>query len=133
MRQRQWQKYVGRTFTGTNGPNKACVMQPVTALTNDMQSLLTKVEALNASGSTNIPFALGWGWRLVSSTAPFTDAAPYTDSSTVKAIVLMTDGTNDLPNESSISHKSGYTPYGSVAQARMGNLDDGNLIDTEAR
>lgn len=135
LRQRQWQKYVGRSFPDTTGavagPNKNCVMQSVTALTNDMQSLLTKIQALNASGATNIPFGLGWGWRLISSTAPFTDAVAYTDYSTVKAIVLMTDGTNDPPNEDSDLNESGYTPYGFAKQGLMGNLDSGNLIDTE--
>jgi Flp pilus assembly protein TadG len=131
LRKRQWQKYVGRTYTGTAGPNAACVMQSITPLTNDMQSLLTKIQALNASGATNIPNGLGWGWRLMSSAAPYTDAVPYTDYSSVKAIVLMTDGTNDPPNENSDLNKSGYTPYGFAKQGLMGNLNSGNLIDTE--
>ncbi|MFO1186055.1 MAG: hypothetical protein U1E87_00490 [Alphaproteobacteria bacterium] len=61
------------------------------------------------------PSLLGWAGGLPPA-APYTEGAAYTDYGTVKAIVLMTDGTNDPPNEDSDLNESGYTPYGFAKQ-----------------
>ena len=131
-RQKNWQKYVGKSFAGTTGPNQGCVMQPVQTLTNDMSVLKTMINGLVPNGSTNVPFGLGWGWRLISPSAPYTEGVAYSDPKTVKAIVLMTDGTNDMPSESSTLNGSGYATNGFAAQALMGNLNSGQTINTEA-
>ncbi|MBY0422032.1 MAG: hypothetical protein K2Q06_06980, partial [Parvularculaceae bacterium] len=50
-------------------------------------------------GDTYIPAGLFWGQALISSDAPFTEAATYTQvqsESGVKAVILMTDGMNTL-------------------------------------
>ena len=119
-RQKNWEKYVGKTYTGTNGPYRACAMQPILPMTNDKTAILSKISALNAAGNTHIPEGLAWGWRLVSPGAPFTEGVPYSNQSFRKAIVLMTDGDNTMPTEGSTLNASDYTAYGYASQARMG-------------
>jgi Flp pilus assembly protein TadG len=130
-RQKQWLKYVGRTYTSTTGPNTGCNMQQVTPMTNDMQSLETKINSMVAQGSTNVPIGLTWGWKLISPAAPFTDGVAYSDNGTIKAIVLMTDGENDMPGQNSNLNKGGYSANGYPAQGRMGNFNAGGFIDDE--
>lgn len=119
-RQKTWEKYVGKTFTGTAGPRRACAMQTVLPLTNDKQAILDKINALNPSGNTHIPLGAAWGWRLLSPTPPFTEAVSYSAPLWIKAMVLMTDGMNTMPSQSSTLNGSRYTAYGYAAQARMG-------------
>jgi len=71
---------------------------PLTRLTNDRNEILSKIDAMNASGETYIPAGLAWAWRVLSKTAPFDDGVAYSamnDGASVrKALVLMTDGKN---------------------------------------
>ena len=56
-------------------------------------SLNNKVDAMQASGNTNVTIGLVWGWHALTPTLPLTegsDPAPDKD----KVIVLLTDGTN---------------------------------------
>jgi hypothetical protein len=130
-RQNQWQKYVGRSYAAATGPNAGCDMQQITALTNDMQSLETKINSMVAQGYTNVPMGLTWGWKLISPPPPFIDGVAYSDNRTIKAIVLMTDGENDMTGENSTLNKGRYTAQGFPAQGRMGNFDAGGLIDDQ--
>ncbi len=131
-RQNNWQKYVGRTYTGTQGPYRACAMQPILALTNDKTTILAKINALNPAGNTHIPVGLGWGWRLVSPEAPYTEAVAYTNTAFQKAIVLMTDGDNTMPAQDSTLNASDYTTYGYAAQAKMGaGIDTTSEMEAE--
>ena len=52
-----------------------------------------KIDSLTASGSTYIPSGLIWGWRTLTPSTPFTEAAS-SSKDTIKALVLMTDGAN---------------------------------------
>ena len=68
----------------------------ITPLTDTRSTVTTAIDALAANGNTVIPAGLLWGWRVLSSTAPFTEGAAYSDEKWVKAVVLLTDGENDV-------------------------------------
>jgi Mg-chelatase subunit ChlD len=56
-------------------------------------NLNNKIDAMRASGNTNVTIGLAWGWHALTSNLPLTegsDPAPDKD----KVIVLLTDGTN---------------------------------------
>ena len=71
---------------------------PLTRLTNVKETITAKISAMNATGNTYIPSGLMWGWRVLSSVAPFDDGVAYgamAGGETVKkALILMTDGAN---------------------------------------
>lgn len=70
----------------------------LTRLTNSTYTLSNAISSLSASGETYIPAGLLWGWRTLSSSAPFADGAAQT-STLQKSLILMTDGANTLsPN-----------------------------------
>jgi Flp pilus assembly protein TadG len=70
----------------------------LTPLTTNMSTVRSAITALTATGETYIPSGLAWGFNIVSSPIPFTEAAPYNpagvNENPRKAIVLMTDGQN---------------------------------------
>jgi hypothetical protein len=65
-------------------------------MTNVKATITSAINAMNASGYTAIPEGLAWGWRVVSPTAPYTEGVDYDDDETIKAIIVMTDGKNEL-------------------------------------
>ena len=69
-------------------------ISPVTRLTSNRGSIISGLNAMKSERNTYIPSGLAWGWRSISSTAPFADGVPYSDGSVKKVIVLMTDGAN---------------------------------------
>ena len=82
------------------GPNANCIRAPIVPLTNDPAALLDAIDNMVAAGNTVIPAGLEWGWHLISpKVAPvvFPDNGyprPYSDTQTIKVIILMTDGQN---------------------------------------
>lgn len=86
--------------TGSNIPglnNYTCASE-LLALSTDQAVVEAKIDNLNPWGNTYIPSGLMWGWRVLSSGAPFTEAAPYSEmdggSPLRKVMVIMTDGEN---------------------------------------
>lgn len=94
---------------GGGSPNFKCG-QPVQPLTNVKSAITSRINAMVADGSTVIPEGLAWGWRLISPGAPFTEGAAYTDPDTVKAIILLTDGENNVRGNGQFG--SNFTAYG---------------------
>ena len=76
------------------GPNAGCELQPVTPLTTSRSTVLSAISAMTVIGDTNIPAGLAWGWHVLSPNGPLVKGAPYTDTTTRKFVVLMTDGQN---------------------------------------
>lgn len=103
----------------TFGPNAGCAMQQLKRLSTDFASLKTTVNGLVASGETNIPLGLMWGWHTLSPNAPFGDGVAYGTEKTQKIIVLMTDGDNTM-NAPSNDNDSHYHGYGYIWQDRLG-------------
>ncbi len=78
--------------------NQSCTTEIVT-LTDDKQKLLTTIDSFVATGETYAPAGLLWGWNMLDSQKPLTEAKPTNvmmNKGGTKAIVLMTDGQNTL-------------------------------------
>ncbi len=83
------------------GPNFSCPLQQIMPLSNDQTTILSEINAMKAYGATVISAGLTWGWHLISPTVssvlfPKNAATSYKDASTIKAIILLTDGENDV-------------------------------------
>ena len=104
----------------SKGPNTGCDIRPIVRLTTNFTALRSAIKNLQASGSTNIPIGLVWGWHTLAPLPPFSDGVPYRTDKHKKIVVLMTDGDNkissiDTPNGSS------YTGVGHIRQKRVLN------------
>jgi len=102
----------------SGNPNHGCGISRVVKLTSDARKVDAAVRGLNADGFTNIPMGLVWGWHaLTPSGGPLgsDNAEPYTTVDLVKAVVLMTDGENDLG-----SQPDEYSGVGRLSQFRVG-------------
>ena len=100
-------------------PNAGCGVSPTIPLTRDPAVLKRAVRAMDTDGLTNIPIGLAWGWHaLTPDTGPFGAGAaePYGKADLVKAVVLMTDGENNLGEAGS----NPYTGVGRMDQGRVG-------------
>jgi Flp pilus assembly protein TadG len=104
---------------GPFSPNENCPAARVQPLTNAKSTILNAVNAMTADGSTNIPEAIAWGWRLLSSTEPFTQGAAYSDQNTIKALIVLTDGENSVSGS--------FSSYG---QGNGGNPQLGPQVNT---
>lgn len=95
-RQRDVNKYIGTASFNRSapGPNALCNTTAITPLTSTQSTVLSAVTAMQPLGGTNIAEGLGWGWRALSSGAPFTEGRPRNTRDNLKALVLMTDGEN---------------------------------------
>lgn len=129
--QRNGNKYLGFADAGSyqiydpfpfGGPNLNCVPQPVQALTNQKSAIIAAINGMQAAGATVIPSGLAWGWRVISPGIPFVEGAPYSDQGVIKAIILLTDGRNQV--EMDFGHnKSYYSSYGYAAEGHLGATD----------
>jgi Flp pilus assembly protein TadG len=134
LRQARTCKYKGvkPTTSGGRGPNFLCTTRAVTPLTNIRKSLDDSIDAMQASGNTNILEGLLWGWRVLSPTEPFTEGKAYGKPNNRKIVILMTDGENfigSLPNFNS----SYYTAFGYASQKRIGNPVSSSEATNRAR
>jgi len=94
--------------------NLTCA-SPITPLTSSASTAKSAIAALTATGDTYIPSGLAWGFNMLSSPQPLTDAATYDPSGLNrkprKAMVLMTDGANSkLMNAGNGRHDVNPTP-----------------------
>lgn len=107
------------------GPNFGCPLQPIIRLTNSQTAILNEINAMQAYGGTVIPAGLMWGWHVISPNGPFGDGVAYTDPNTIKAIILLTDGQDDVQTNASTVPTNGfnqsiYSAYGYAANAYGG-------------
>jgi hypothetical protein len=127
----QRQCYAGKYKTASaSGPSFSCPPAPITPMTNVQGTIDDAIDALVAKGNTVIPAGLLWGWRVISPTAPFTEGAAYSDEKWVKAIVLLTDGENDVSGGSNGIDKSVYGAFGYAKNGHMGNTSGSNAEST---
>ncbi len=105
-------KYIGykiqpETNSNTAGPWKNCTKSPVVPMTHDRAIVEAGIDAMIASGNTNVAEGLAWGMRVISPGEPFTKVggsgsiaattvAPYNGPRWQKIVVLMTDGANNV-------------------------------------
>jgi len=120
VRQRYMPKYftTGTSVTpayGMNaGPNTGCSTTAITPLTDvsataGATAVKAAIDAMAASGATNVPEGMAWGWRTLSSTAPFIEGRPETEKGNDKVLIVLTDGANTY-----------YTPTSVTAQSYSG-------------
>jgi Flp pilus assembly protein TadG len=102
------------------GPNFLCDSTAITPLTTNETTVTTAINNLVALGATSIDAGLAWGWRVLSSTAPFTEGRTYTTPENLKIIILMTDGENTYyPNNKFL--KSWYGDWGYINMNHLGS------------
>ena len=114
----------GTSKAGLNaGPNASCTTQPITPLTDvtnvdGMNKIKTAIDAMQPLGGTSVGSGLAWGWRVVSSGAPFTEGRPETEKGNDKVVIVLTDGANTYYTPGSLGYndsagaKSIYADYG---------------------
>lgn len=64
----------------------------IAPLTSDISAARKRLSDMIPVGNTNIPLGVEFGWNLLDSAAPFSEAASYSDGSTKKFMVILTDG-----------------------------------------
>jgi Flp pilus assembly protein TadG len=123
-------KYLSPSWTGGGtGPNLGCDMTSILRLSTDLAAggaVRNKITAMKATGETNIPMGLIWGWHLLAPHAPFSDGVPYDTENVTKYVILMTDGENTYgdADKSANENNSDYTGLGYIWQRRLGNTTD---------
>jgi hypothetical protein len=76
-----------------------------------------------AAGNTVIPEGIAWGWRLLSPGFPFPEGAPYSDTDTIKFLILLTDGENNVGGGSNFHDASLFSAFGFAASGHLGATD----------
>lgn len=118
------------TETPTTDPNKDCGLSEIVPLTGDTAKVKAAALAMKIDGYTNIPMGLMWGWHALTPDAgPFgaNNAEPYSHADLVKAVVLMTDGQNNLGFASNEYHGTGR-----MDQNRVGADENSTLLQRRA-
>lgn len=100
------------------GPEAGCDVQPLTTLTTDYDGIKKKVNALKASGNTNILEGVSWGWRVLSPGEPFTEGQAQKPG-LQKILILLTDGSNVFGNANN-ALGSVYSSFGYLTDGRLG-------------
>jgi Flp pilus assembly protein TadG len=113
----------------TTGPNKGCG-DPLTPLTNNADLMRTRINGMEAwdIAGTNVAQGMMWGWSVLSPTAPFTEGVAYTDEGTQKAMIVLTDGENNVTTASN-HNRSHFSSYGYLVGGRFGTTDPDDAID----
>ncbi len=73
---------------------RSLIMRP---LTNDFVGLKTQISAMSPYQNTHIALGAEFGYQMLSPNGAFTGVAPYTDKSTKKFLVVLTDGMQTEP------------------------------------
>lgn len=72
-----------------------CGLTTLMPLTSNFSSATSKIDAMVATGNTNIPIGLMWGWNMVTPGAPMSNAMrPEPTERVMRYIILLTDGDN---------------------------------------
>lgn len=124
-------KPYGSTAAGAGtGPNFGCTTTPITPLTDistpeGMDTVTRAINSMAPGGYTNIPEGTAWGWRVVSSGAPFAEGRPDGERGNDKVVIVLTDGANTYQNNDSDDDDAGniseYAAYGYIGHKYDGN------------
>jgi hypothetical protein len=87
------------------------------------QTVKTRIDYMEANGSTNIEQGSIWGFHALSPTEPLTEGRLY-DQATSKIMIVMTDGENN-PNYATYS---GSNPYGASSWTAWGYRSNKRLL-----
>lgn len=120
--------FVAATFLGDDlGPNSGCSTKPITSLTDvtvpaGMKLIKGAIDDMQPNGATNVPEGMAWGWRTISSGAPFTEGRPETERGNDKVVIVLTDGENTYYGPTTIQANA----YSGLGFASGGNDLAGN-------
>ncbi|WP_421730874.1 pilus assembly protein TadG-related protein [Brevundimonas sp.] len=119
---------VGRNYAPTANPCPSAVIQPLTA---DKPTLTKLINDLSATGSTSGQIGLAWGWYTVSPNFNTlwngaATAATYNTRSTLKAVILMTDGEFNGPYCTGVIARDAGTGSGADANKINCNATNGD-------
>lgn len=128
VRQRTPSKYTNSTLaSGFAGPSWNCQISPITPLTGTKSTILSAIDAMVANGPTVIPEGLAWGLRVLSPQEPFTEGAAFNNNKNIKkALILLTDGENDVGSGGSAlsnHNRLWYNTFGYLPQNRLGTTN----------
>ena len=112
------------------GAGDNCPPTAITSLNNTKSTITTAIDGLVAKGNTVIPAGLLWGWRVVSPGEPFSEGGSYTDEKILKAIVLLTDGENNVSGGGNYHNESTYNAFGFAPSGHLGNVSGSNAEST---
>jgi Flp pilus assembly protein TadG len=144
-RQENWRKYDGRLVGSEaapldsqgEGPWSNCAASKVVPMTYDRAKIETGIDSMAPNGNTLIAEGLSWGWRTISPGAPFTKVqgsgsipasvvSPYGDPRWQKVMILMTDGDNNVSENSKYWNNSAYSAYGFIGEPGMQRFNSTN-------
>ncbi|MEM9332182.1 MAG: pilus assembly protein TadG-related protein [Pseudomonadota bacterium] len=127
------QQYRG-ALTNYHGPNDGCTVRALNELSDDQQGIKDNIDAMQATGTTNIQQGLTWGWRTLSPTEPFTGGRDYGHRLNMKFIVLLTDGNNFYSTDGdSTPNRSAYGAWGYSRQDSHPLVNPLNGLQTHSR
>ena len=130
VRQKNTAKYNTTLSSNVAGPNEGCDMEPLIRLTKTTSTLKDAIDDMVATGETNVPMGLMWGWHTLSPNAPFADGAAYSTANLRKIIVLMTDGDNTYTSSRWSDNDSYYEGLGYIWQNLLGITSGSNSTRT---
>lgn len=73
----------------------SCNIATVMPLTNDLDAASAKVDTMVATGNTNVPIGLSWGWNMLTPGMPLSNAQTASSSRKIlRYLIVLTDGEN---------------------------------------
>jgi Flp pilus assembly protein TadG len=128
--------------TGDGGPNASCTTAPITPLTDvsnqaGMDAINAAIDAMQPNGATSVESGIAWGWRVVSSGAPFTEGRPESERGNDKVVIVLTDGANTYYTPQSLGYndlagnKSIYSDYGYTGKNYNGGSTTRLFMNTD--
>ncbi len=107
-------------FGSGRGPNYGCTTRAILPLTDTKSTIESAINAMQASGYTNIKEGVAWGWRVLSKDPPFIEGRDQDEAENRKMLILMTDGRNELAYTGNMNG-SLYLAQGFGKDGRLGN------------
>lgn len=115
----------------STGPNTGCptAITPLTNVKTDLQTAITAMAAWSRGGTLG-DIGMAWGLRVLSPEAPFAQGQAWGTPNLTKAVIMMTDGVNQVYKLTSTSGankvnnavNSDYTGYGRLDElGRVGS------------
>ncbi|MFZ1813918.1 MAG: pilus assembly protein TadG-related protein [Rhizobiaceae bacterium] len=94
---------------GTWGPNQGCTTNPIQELSADKNAVINSIRAMEGGGFTNVQAGIIWGWRALSQNEPFAEGRSYDTPENDKYIIVLTDGNNTYPSQSTWNETEYYS------------------------
>jgi Flp pilus assembly protein TadG len=122
-----------------HGYNSGCGT-PIVPMTDNRLTAKATVDVLHPStgyGGTMTSMGLIWGWRSISprwqglwNGVPADRPYAYNQPDNYKAVILLTDGENVFSSCNGTFCRSSATPYGYLADGRLGTTDSATAVST---